>query len=215
MEKIMMAAIRKVAMTRAWEIARNMTGDREARLSYALKQAWAEAKTAVRFISDCNIRLRDGDKLAVDRHTPSNVIDTIKSMKVIIISLLTAEEEAEKSAYEKWRQKIASIEGLKEIQNAQYELSEWYRRFNASFSDVGGMGVGAKPQYDIKAMLNQYPVAAAYLKAESYENKSDYRFASVGREARERIINNPQRYASIIADMERKIRKINEERFWD
>jgi hypothetical protein len=32
-------------MKRAWEIYRTLTGDRIAKLSYAMKQAWAEAKT--------------------------------------------------------------------------------------------------------------------------------------------------------------------------
>lgn len=215
MEKIMTAAIRKVAMTRAWEIARTMVGDMAARLSYALKQAWAEAKTAANLITECNIRLREDGNLAVNGKTPNKIIDTIKSMKPIIIDLLTAEKEAEEKAYEIRLNKIASIEGLKEIQEAQNELSEWNKKFNASFEDVGGMGVGAKPQYDINAMLAQYPIAAAYLKAERYENKSDYRFIAVGKEAKERIINNPQKYASIIAQMDRKISKIAEGRLWD
>lgn len=39
--------IRKVVMSRAHEIARTLEGDYSARLSYALKQAWAEARQVV------------------------------------------------------------------------------------------------------------------------------------------------------------------------
>ena len=38
--------MKKQAMRRAWEIYRTLTGDRIAKLSAALKQAWAEVKNA-------------------------------------------------------------------------------------------------------------------------------------------------------------------------
>lgn len=34
----------KEIMQRAWQIYRTLKGDRDAKLSYALRQAWAEAK---------------------------------------------------------------------------------------------------------------------------------------------------------------------------
>lgn len=44
--------IRKVVMQRAHEIARTLEGDYRARMSYAMKQAWAEAKEAVASASE-------------------------------------------------------------------------------------------------------------------------------------------------------------------
>ena len=38
--------MKKEVMKRAWEIYRTLSGDRNAKLSQALKQAWAEAKTS-------------------------------------------------------------------------------------------------------------------------------------------------------------------------
>ena len=39
-------------MVRAWEIFHTLQGDRHAKLSYALKMAWAEAKTPAKSLKD-------------------------------------------------------------------------------------------------------------------------------------------------------------------
>ena len=44
--------MKKQIMKRAWEIYRTLVGDKAAKLSYALKKAWAEVKTAVKTVTD-------------------------------------------------------------------------------------------------------------------------------------------------------------------
>lgn len=43
---------RKAVMLRAWEIFHTLQGDRDAKLSHALKMAWAEAKTPAKSLKD-------------------------------------------------------------------------------------------------------------------------------------------------------------------
>ena len=137
-----------------------------------------------------------------------NVINELKACKSDIIARLEEiKAEKDRAAAER-AAKIAAIEGLAEIKKAQIEIEEWNYRFEKSFEGeyaVGGMGVGKKPEYDLKAMYKKYPAARAYLRAEAESRKSNYEFAAIGRRALEAIINNPEDYENIMATMDAEI----------
>lgn len=108
------------------------------------------------------------------------------------------------------------IEGLAEIRKAEAELSAWHRKFERSFEGenaVGGMGVGPKPQHDIKAMLDEYPRAAAYLKAERNASKSNIELSEIGRKAELEIIFGDYREA--MEHMEAAEKAFTERHIWD
>lgn len=168
-------------------------------------------------ISKYNIRIGgNGTQLAMQNSIAKNPEDFafVKSHKDEIIAFIRKEEETKKKAFEEYQAKIKAIEGLDEIRNALADTEDWRNEFNASFSDVGGLGVRPKPQYDFKAMYAKYPRARAFLKAESYEYASNYAKSSAGRKAKERIINGED-YAKAIEDMESEWKAHCNEHIWD
>ena len=168
-------------------------------------------------ISRYNIRIGgDGTQLAMDKRITKNPEDLafVKAHKPEIIAFINAEKEAEQKAFAERQAKIKAIEGLEEIRAALADVEAWHSEFEASFSDVGGLGVRPKPQYDFEAMYAQYPRAAAFLKAESFESASNYAKSSAGRKAKERIINGED-YSKAIEDMEAEWGKHCDAHIWD
>lgn len=139
------------------------------------------------------------------RMRKDNAVAELKARKTEIVNALIEAEEAEKKAREEREQKIAGIEGLTEIKDAQRDIEKWHDEFSRSFGRVGGMGVRQEPQYDLKAMRAKYPRADAYLKAEAEANKINYELSAIGRNALEKIINEPDGYESAIAEMEKAL----------
>ena len=138
--------------------------------------------------------------------------DMIIANKAAIFEYLMAERNAALKADEEREEKIGAIEGLKEIKDALRELEDWSDAWENSFSkDFGGQGVGPKPNHDIKAMLQKYPRAAAYLEAEKEIFKHTWYYSEAGKKARERIINEPENYSEAIAEMRATIEKENKE----
>lgn len=132
-----------------------------------------------------------GDKVRIDNHyhyLKDNAAEIIKENKPAILARLR-EIKAEKAR--KWQERedrINAIEGLSEIKAAYHDLELWHDEFEASFSDVGGMGVRPKPKYDFEAMKAKYPRAAAYLKAEELKWKTNDNLSAIGKKALEMII---------------------------
>lgn len=146
------------------------------------------------------------------------VLDEVKSKSSEIIAYLKNEGEKERKAHEERRAKIAAIEGLAEIQKAITELNAWDYKFQKSFEGkyaIGGQGVGEKPNYNIDAMKKQYPIAAAYLRAEAQSEKSNYELAEIGKKALEAIIETPENYESIIEQMNAEISQHTNKHLWD
>lgn len=173
--------------------------------------------TITEIIKKYNIRIGgDGTQLACDPRIAKNAeaIAFVKERKAEIIEHITAEADAKRRAAEQRAAKIAAIEGLEEIRAARADLAAWHEEWNRSFEDVGGLGVRQKPEYDFEALNAKYPRAAAYLKAESFENASNYAKAAAGKRAKERIINGED-YCAAIADMESEWEKHCEEHIWD
>lgn len=168
-------------------------------------------------IKKYNIRIGgDGTQLACANFIAKNAdaVAFVKSHKAEIIAHIKNEEDAKRRAVEERMAKIAAIEGLEEIRNARADLAAWHDEFNASFNDVGGLGVRPKPEYDFDALNAQYPRAAAYLAAEAFEYAANYAKSAAGKKAKERIINGED-YKQAIADMEAEWKEHCEKHIWD
>lgn len=162
-----------------------------------------------------------GDKIGVrgvKQAQKDGALDEIKAKKAEIIKYFESERAEARRKYEERQQKIAAIEGLKEIKAAYEDLAKWRHEFNKSFDGeyaVGGLGVRQKPQYDFESMRAQYPVADAFLKAEAYADKENHELSSIGKDALEKIINDSENYAEHIAEMERKLKEFTDRHIWD
>lgn len=158
----------------------------------------------------------DGTQLACEKTLAKNPEDMefVKEHKQEIIAYIKAEAEAQKREYYERKAKIAAIEGLTEIRDARADIAAWHDEFNASFNDVGGLGVRPKPEYDFAALDAKYPRAAAYLKAEAFEYASNYAKSAAGKKAKERIINGED-HDAVIADMENEWHAHCEEHIFD
>ena len=168
-------------------------------------------------IAKYNIRIGgDGTQLAVDKSIAKNPEDLafVMSHKPEIIAFIKAEEEAKQRAFEERQAKIKAIDGLEEIRAALADVEAWHSEFESSFSDVGGLGVRQKPQYDFDALYAKYPRAAAYLKAESFEYASHYAKSAAGKKAKDRIINGED-HSKVIAEMESEWKSYCDNHLWD
>lgn len=118
----------KNVMKRAWEIYRTLTGDRLAKLSQALKMAWAEVRETAKKINHVvfayDIKVVDGDKIAVSAPknrtaTTNQELTFIREHKAEIITFIKkkeAKEAKEKSFVEslkvKYAKEIATLERI-------------------------------------------------------------------------------------------------------
>lgn len=144
-----------------------------------------------------------------------NMVEEIKNRKSEILSYLAEEREHEEKEREERQRKIDAIEGLKEIKDAIVDLDAWLKEFEKSFEDVGGLGVREYPKYDFDGMRQKYPIACAYLLAESYSNKSNAKLAQIGKIACDKIIDNPGEYEKIINDMREELEQFRDAHLWD
>lgn len=148
----------------------------------------------------------DGEKIRIPQSAEAlKALDEIRSKKAEIIAYLDAKEEAERKAREERKAKINAIEGLEEIRAARYDLDAWHEEWEKSFEDCGGLGVRRKPEYDFEALYKKYPVAHAYLRAESRARSENYEIAAIGEKALEAIIADQRNYEKAIAEMEQEL----------
>ena len=153
-------------------------------------------------------------KIAVSRPPKdSKLVDEIASRKQEIIEYIQTKEKEAKKKYEEKKILISQIEGLAEIEKARETLRDWQEALNKSFDDVGGLGVGPKPEYDFEAAYKKYPRAAAYLKAKSYSDKSNHELASIGDKALREVIYGD--YEKAMGDMEGDLKAFSDRHAWD
>lgn len=107
----------------------------------------------------------------------------------------------------------AAIPGLKELEAAKAEQAA-YREAFARAVDSGDGIYPAKPKSDPAELSAKYPMAAAMLRAESYSRAANYRKASAGRKAVERILDGED-WEKVINDMETEWNKAASEHMWD
>jgi len=220
-------------MKRAWEIKKQDTRNI---FSICLKISWEEEKErkngmdVKEFVEKYGIfqvcHVVDGETVwentiraprdKIGKVNVSNVFNEMKARKAEIIKYFEGERAEKERQYQERKRKIASIEGLAEIKAAYSDLENWYNEFEKSFDgDCGGLGVRPKPEYDIKAMREQYHVADAYLKAESEAYKSNYELSAIGKRALEKIIEFPENYKETMEIMEAEIKDFTERHMWD
>lgn len=112
----------------------------------------------------------------------------IVARKQEIMQFIRNKEEAEAKARKEYSDRINAIPGLAEIEAAERDLEKWHAEWDASFNDVGGLGVRPMPKYDFKAMFEKYPRAAAYLKARKYSEKRNPELSAIGDRALKEVI---------------------------
>lgn len=145
-----------------------------------------------------------------------NMLNEIKTHKADIMAHFAAEREAKVNAKAAREARIKAIEGLADIKEAIADLAKWQREFNASFEGegaVGGLGVRNYPEHDIDAMMQRYPHAAAYLRAEEYANKTNYELATIGKKALEAVIEGD--WQAAMAQMDKDIDAYTTRNMWD
>lgn len=152
--------------------------------------------------------------LATRKLKSDNAMEIIRARKPEIYNYLVDRRNAEIKAAEERQAKIDAIEGLKELKAARADLASWHKEFEKSFDDVGGLGVRSKPNYDLKAMSEKYPRAAAYIKADAWAYAANFEKASAGRKAKERIINGEEP-ALVLREMEEEWDEACRSHIWD
>lgn len=216
-------------MQRAHEIARTLEGDYSARMSIALRQAWAEAKISAETTGQ--IKEIVAKYKLYEPNTKKGMIaavngvalkknkadfDFIKANKVAFLEYLREEKAAEERRIEesakKEREWEASI-GLDKLEAAINEQLEYKAAFDKAWEDGNGR-YPTKPEDHIAEIAKLYPIATAYRKAESWSNSANYRKAMAGKAAKERI-KNGEDYKLAIADMEREWGEYCEQHFND
>lgn len=140
--------------------------------------------------------------------------EKIVAAKADILAVLIAEYNAEEAARQERQAKTNSILGLAEMQAAYDDIEKWRAEFDKSFDDIGGFGVRQKPQYDFKAMREQYPRAAAYLDAEEYCLSFHSAKSAAGEKALDAIINGED-YVAALERMRKEWRDYCEKNIWD
>lgn len=173
-------------------------------------------------IKKYGITLGDGGKLRINNVPKSakerdEAMREVKELKPLLLTYIADKNTEEQNKLEKQEKNVSSIKGLEEIRNALSDNERWNREFSASFESErgGGVGVRQKPNHDIDALKKQYPVAAAYLKAESYAYNKNYEMAEIGRKALERIKDDPNSYEEAISDMEKELEAFTQRNVWN
>ena len=130
-----------------------------------------------------------------------------------IKAALMAEEAEERETAERRRNFRAAIPGLKELETAR-EAQAAYREAFSRAVDSGDGIYPVKPESDSVELSAQYPMAAAMLRAESYSRAANYRKASAGRKAVERILDG-EGWEKAISDIEAEWNEATSEHMWD
>lgn len=158
--------------------------------------------------------LMDGDKMAISpRAKAVKLLKAHPAEMQEIKAALMAEEAEERETAERRRAFRATIPGLKALEAAKAEQAA-YREAFARAVDSGDGIYPAKPKSDLAELSAQYPMAAAMLRAESYSRAANYRKASAGRKAVERIIDGDD-WEKAIGDMEAEWHEDVNDHMWD
>lgn len=195
-------------MKRAWELVKQAG----LTISEGLKKAWKEAKEVKMEIKDLIKKYKlvlasDGIHLIaweIEMAKTDGMLDSIKSNKDEILSILKAEKEEKEKAAKERKEKINAIEGLNEIREAIEQQEAWQRKFNSNMSnEYESFKVSSRPENKISELKEKYPRAAAYLKAESLFLSENSDISIIGKNALEKIING-ENFVSVMEEAEAK-----------
>lgn len=110
----------------------------------------------------------------------------------------------------------AAVPGLDTLKAAIADHNRYHREFTAMMEDGGNDGARPpkKATADLDALRREYPRAAAYLKAEAWQDASHYAKSGAGRRAKARIVAGDD-IDQVLADMEREWSEHCTEHAWD
>jgi len=175
--------------------------------------------TASELISKYKIQLHpDGDKIqipaVIGKKISKREMESIKDNKAAIITEFAARKNAEIKAHEDAAARLAAnVPGLDALRDARSQWSSYHDTFSRAI-DRGDCRMPSKPTVDTKALADQYPVAVAYLKAESYWLGANYARCSAGKKAMEAIANGED-YNEALNQMEDEWSAHCQEHIWD
>lgn len=122
-------------------------------------------------------------------------------------------DEAKRQLAELQAAKLAHIVGLAELRTAINTQVAYDEAFNAAVHRGDGR-YPARPDVDVAALQQQYPIAAAYLHAEAAAHSAHYAHCAAGRKAMERI-EAGEDHEAVLADMEAEWSAYVAEHAWD
>ena len=155
-----------------------------------------------------------GDKMAVSpREKAVKLLKAHPAEMQEIKAALLAEQTEERETIERHDNFRAAIPGLKELEAAKEEQAAYREAFARSVDSGDGI-YPAKPKSDPAELSARYPMAAAMLHAESYSRAANYRKASAGRKAVERILDGED-WEKAVSDMEAEWEAATIEHMWD
>lgn len=163
-------------------------------------------------IKKYGIKTTEDGNLKMRKPETNEEIEFLKANKKNIIDVINNEKRKQQER----KEKIQNIVGLEELKKAIAEHEEYNEKFRKSFDGeyaVGGMGIEKKPTSDVAELKKKYPQATAYLTAENKEGSSNYEISSIGKKAKEKIINGD--WENAIKEMNEEINKFVEKHIWD
>jgi hypothetical protein len=166
-------------------------------------------------IAKYKIVLAEGGAINVRGKVTPQEVANLKAAKADIITELIIRDEANKKAIkeaaERLSMNVPGLEALRLIRNEWETYSYKYSRY----IDNGALGEApVKPSVESSVVATQYPVAAAYLKAESFEMASNYAKSAAGQKAKQRIANGED-YIIALAEMEAEWTQHAKENMWN
>ena len=177
------------------------------------KQQLSTAASEILERSGLSFALR-GDMMAVSpRDKAVKLLKAHPAEMQEIKAALLAEQTEERETAERRRNFRAAIPGLKELEAAKAEQAAYREAFSRAV-DSGDGFYPVKPESDPAELSAQYPMAAAMLRAESYSRAANYRKASAGRKAVERILDG-EGWEKAISDMEAEWNEATSEHMWE
>lgn len=161
--------------------------------------------TTQEMISKYNITLHSDTQITVNRNPKSLKAaekQAIVDAKPEILAYLKAEKQAKENAAKARTTAINGIEGLDKIRKALHQEYLYDKAFNRMMeSEDGCINPPAPPKVRSDELKQQYPRAAAYIKADDWGTSGNYERGVAGKKALERIINGED-YKVAIAEME-------------
>jgi len=125
----------------------------------------------------------------------------IRLTAVPFIESVIAEEKQQRA--EAADELARNVPGLEQLRAAVTDRNRYARQFSRMMEDENNDGgLPPKPaRASASELAAQYPIAAAYLKAESWENAAHDVKATAGKKAKDRIAAGED-FCSVLADME-------------
>lgn len=161
--------------------------------------------TTQEMISKYNITLHNDTQIAVGRNPKSlkpAEKQALVDAKPEILAYLKAEKQAKEYAAKARTAAINAIEGLDAIRKAMHQEYLYDKAFNRMMeSEDGCINPPAPPKVSSDELKQEYPRAAAYIKADDWATSSNMERRIPGKKALERIINGED-YNIAIADMD-------------